>query len=123
MTAFENIVAALRERHPPTPERAARLAAAQRKLGNLGRAELLPDGAMDRYYDAWAVRLIGSFLQRLNDDELELRLAYDQAAHLEFEEYEDDDGEVRRRRFVTSEELGWTVAEVERRKARKAAAR
>jgi hypothetical protein len=119
VTAFETLVAALRERHPPTPDRIARLAHRQRKLGHLGSDESLPDGAMDRYYAQLAVRLVGSFLDQLNDEELELRLAYDQAAAEEIDEYEDDEGEIRKRRLVTPEQLGWTVAEVARRKAKR----
>lgn len=119
MTAFGTIVAALEARYPPTPDRIARLARGQRKLGKY--APLAPD-AMDRYYVQWAARLVGSFLDQLNDDELELRLAHDQAAHEEFEEYKNDEGEPRRRRLVSGEALGRTVAEVARRKARREAA-
>ncbi|MGE5803954.1 MAG: hypothetical protein ACM358_17045 [Gemmatimonadota bacterium] len=107
MTALDTLVAALRERHPPTPELEKRLAPCK------GRAAPM---TLDQYYLRRAAAIAGSWLDELTDDELELRAAYDRTAHEEFEEYEDEDtGEMRRRRVVAAEQLRWTEAEVARR--------
>lgn len=112
MTALERLAAAIRDRHPPTEDLAARLAPCR------GRRYPL---TLEQYYLQRAAGLAGSWLDQLNDEEIELRLAHDEAAHLEIDEIEDDDGEIVRRRRVSAEELGWTRAEAARRQVRKAA--
>jgi hypothetical protein len=74
MTAFDTLVAALRERHPLTPDLEARLGPNRR------RRVPIP---YDLHIRRRAAALTTSWLDRLNDEELELRLAYDEAAHRE----------------------------------------
>lgn len=118
MTALDTLIAEIRRRHPPTPDLLIRIARGRSK--STAPVEPAGEEAVARYYLRRAANLAGSWLDQLNDEELELRLAYDRAAYLEFEEYEDEDtGETRRRRLVTAEQLGWTEAENDRRKARR----
>jgi len=114
VSAIDDMAAEIRRRVPPTPDLRQRIARRSRYARDV---EPATDSEVARHYLLRAAGIAGSFLDRLNDDELELRLAYDRAAHEEWDVGEDDDGAPYRRRRVSSEVLGWTEAEVARRKA------
>jgi len=118
MSAVEYAIAVLRERFPMDADRMARLARSH-------RVRDIPQAAIHMYYASMANHIAGSFLDRLNDEELELRLEIDQRRMLDIDtevapqQDDEEESDYRARRAAwkreREENLEWTLKETCRR--------